>query len=85
VIVDFVVQIDADGNRLIVRELNADKILSDGETTEAEFAGVIRPGCGDRGVLSVEEIDSDARGGMGIVFEIDLSSDGATLGKQGSR
>jgi hypothetical protein len=83
--VDFVIQIDADGNGVIVRELNGDKILSNGQAAEAEFAGVIRPGCGNWSVLSAEEINSDAFGRMGIVFEIDMSADSASLSRQGSR
>jgi hypothetical protein len=40
--------------------LNADKILAYGKTIEVEFAGVVRPGCGDRRVLSIEEINGDS-------------------------
>jgi hypothetical protein len=40
--------------------LNADKVLTDGKTIEVEFAGVVRPRCGDRRVLGIEEINGDA-------------------------
>jgi hypothetical protein len=84
-VVDFVVQIDADGNGIIIREFHSDKILSNGKAAEAKFARVIRPGCGNRGVLSAEEINSDAFSRMGIVFEIDMSADSAALSRQRSR